>query len=248
MCGMKNVLVLTFSLISALGFSQTKKSVQKKTPIKKNVTKAEMPVVNDSVAVLIPFKSEGKFGFRNQKGKVVIKPQFSNVGFFTEDCNLLNSSNEKVRKFGGKKFASVRLEGVDFRIDQQGKKVYQFKDADLGKCDNGFKKQYFHGYMKNGFYGIIEDAKFENPEDYRQYRIYPQYHYVHVLEGDDLRNPMIIASVNDRFGIIDVNNKVILPFDYLGIKPNYSWKLARLFEVTQDGKNYFYVDEKGRKY
>ena len=62
----------------------------------------------------------------------------------------------------------------------------------------------FHAYFKKGFYGIIEDEKFKNPEDYRHYQIYPQYQYLHILEGDDLKNPMIIASLNNRFGVIDI--------------------------------------------
>jgi hypothetical protein len=33
----------------------------------------------------------------------------------------------------------------------------------------------FSGYTMNGFYGIIEKAKFENPYDYKQFKIYPQY-------------------------------------------------------------------------
>lgn len=59
---------------------------------------------------------------------------------------------------------------------------------------------------------------------------------------------MIIASANNRFGVIDVYNNVVIPFEYTDIKRNYSWKLGRLFEVTKDGSNYFYVDNKNRKY
>ncbi len=247
---MKRMFQFVFSLFCMVAFAQTGKANSGKIYAKKTVAQSnpDLVKINDSVAALIPFRQQGNFGFKNQKGKVIIKPVYSNVGFFTEDCNLLSSPNEKVRKFGSSKYASVRADGIDFRIDQRGKRVYRFKDSDLGKCENGFKKQLFHGYMKNGFYGIIEDSVFENPEDYRQYRIYPQYQYVHILEGDDLNNPMIIASHNNRFGIIDVNNKIIVPFDYADIKPNYSWKLARLFQVSKDGKEYYYVDSRNRAY
>ena len=97
-------------------------------------------------------------------------------------------------------------------------------------------------------YGIIEDSKFENPGDYRQYTIYPQYDYLHILEGDDLKNPMIIASHQNKFGVIDVHNKVIIPFEDSDIKRNFSWKLSRLFEVTKDGKNYYYIDINNKGY
>lgn len=234
---------------------------QKKKPISKTVVKSKTTLkktippisdhlkkINDSVADLIPIKVERKFGFINQSGKIIIKPEYSNVGFFTEDCNLLNSPNEKTRKFGSSDYASVRFNDIDFRINKAGKRVYQFKKTDLGTCNSKFITQLFHAYILNKTYGIIEDSKFENPGDYRQFTIYPQYEYLYILEGDDLKNPMIIAVKDEKFGVIDIHQNVIIPFIYHDIKRNFSWKLARLFEVTTDGNNYFYVDDKNKAY
>ena len=251
----KNILALLFLSLSMIVFAQ-KKSITKKAPVKKSIVKKpiapkvnlDLIKINDSIPTLIPFKKEGKSGFINQKGKVIIPPVYSNVGFFTEDCNLLNSPNSKVKKFGSKKYASVRLGEEDYRIDMAGKRVFQFKDADLGKCPLEFKSQLFHAYIMNKYYGIIEDSKFRDASDYRQFTIYPQFEYLHILEGDDLKNPMIIAVKNNKFGIIDVDNKVIIPFIYEDIKRNYSWKLGRLFEVTTDGDNYFYIDLDNKAY
>lgn len=247
---MKHTLTILFLSFSFLFYSQSKKTPGKKAPTKKAVSlySLDLKKINDSIPALIPQKREGTFGFINQKGKLMIKNAYSNVGFFTEDCNLLNSPTEKVRKYGSSKYASVRINDVDYRIDQFGKRVYQFKTEDLGKCDLEFKSQLFHAYIMNSAYGIIEDSKFENPGDYRQFTIYPQYEYLHIMEGDDLKNPMIIASKNNKFGVIDINQKVIIPFEYVDIKRNYSWKLARLFEVTRDGKNYYYVDADNKAY
>ena len=251
----KNFLTFLLLSFSVIVFAQ-KKAITKKVVVKKSlVKKSTIPKVNldlikinDSIPALIPYKKDGKSGFINQKGKVIIPPVYSNVGFFTDDCNLLNSSNIKVKKFGSKKYASVRLNEEDYRIDMAGKRVYQFKDTDIGKCPLEFKSQLFHAYIMNKYYGIIEDSKFRDASDYRQFTIYPQFEYLHILEGDDLKNPMIIAVKNDKFGIIDVNNKVIIPFIYEDIKRNYSWKLGRLFEVTTDGDNYFYVDVDNKAY
>lgn len=252
---MKNVLslfLISFSiLLSAQKKAIPKKPVIKKTTVKKAVVAKPNPdliKINDSIPVLIPQKIDGKFGFMNQKSKPIIKPEYSNVGFFAEDCNLLNSANKNVQKFGSKNYASVRLNEEDYRIDMTGNRVYHFKSEDLGKCTPEFKAQLFHGYVLNNSYGIIEDAKFENPGDYRQFTIYPQYEYLHILEGDDLKNPMIIANKEGKFGIIDVKNRIIVPFEYTDIKRNYSWKLARLFDVTKDGKNYYYIDINNRSY
>lgn len=235
-------------------FAQTKVPVKKKAmTAQKTVSQVVKPVldvakINDSIPALIPQKKDGKYGFINQKGKVIIPHQYSNVGFFYEDCTLLNSPNKTLKKFGSGKYASVRLGEDDFRIDQAGKRVYKYKTGDLGKCPPEFKKQLFHSYIQNGYYGIIEDSKFENAADYRQYQIYPQYQYLHIMEGDDVENPMIVASYNDLFGVIDKNNRVIIPFEYADIKRNLSWKIGRLFEVTKDNRNYFFVDDKNHRY
>ncbi len=244
------ILLLSFSLII---FAQkklgTKKAIAKRTTVRKPVViNLDLIKLNDSIPALIPFKKEGKSGFMNQRGKVIIQPIYSNVGFFAEDCNLLQSPKEKVKKFGSKDYASVRLDNEDFRIDFNGRRVYHFKNEDLGKCSLQYKAQLFHAYILNNAYGIIEDSKFENPGDYRQFTIYPQFEYLFILEGDDLKNPMIIASQNNKFGIIDVNNKIIIPFEYTDIKRNYSWKLGRLFEVTKDGHNTFYIDLNNKVY
>ena len=135
---MKKVLMLLLLSFTVL-ISAQKKFVKKKTIVKKSLspkTNPDLIKINDSIPALIPQKLDGKFGFINQKGKVVIKHEYSNVGFFTEDCMLLNSPNEKVRKFGSKDYASARLYDVDFRIDQSGKRVYKFKNEDLGNHGN----------------------------------------------------------------------------------------------------------------
>lgn len=252
---MKNILTL-FLLSFSIAIIAQKKTINKKVIVKKSVVKktisplinSDLIKINDSIPPLIPFRKEGKSGFKNQNGKIIIQPIYSNVGFFTEDCNLLNSQNSHVRKFGKKDYASVRFNGEDYRIDFSGKRVYHFKSEDIGTCPPQFKSQLFHAYIMNEKYGIIEDSKFKDATDYRQFTIYPQFDYLFILEGDDLKNPMIIAVKNDKFGIIDVNGKVIIPFEYEDIKRNFSWKLGRLFEVTNDGENYFFIDAENKPY
>lgn len=255
MMNMKNILNILCVFISISIFSQTK-SVKKsgvRTTIKKAPVKAkpnpDLVVINKDLPVLIPKKKGDQFGYVNQNGKFIIPPEYHIAVFFYEDCNLLNSPNQKVRKFGSGNYATVEKDMISYRIDQSGKRVYQFKDADLGKCKfEEYKQQLFQAYILNGFYGIIEKSKFVNAADYRQYQIYPQYQYLYILEGDDVADPMIVASNNDKFGVIDVNNKVIIPFEYSNIKRNFSWKLGKMFEVTKDGKNYYYVDANNKTY
>ena len=205
-------------------------------------------IPNDSIAVLIPFNKLGKFGYIDQTRKIIIPAIYTNVGFFTEDCNLLNSPQKEVIKFGAAHYASVRLKGIDYRIDRLGKRVYTYSAGDLGKCTSVFRPQLFQAYIVNNKYGLIEAGKYSGSAGKWSFKINPQYDYVHIMEGDDLHNPMIIAVKNNKFGVVDINNTVIIPFEYDDIKRNYSWKLARLFEVTKNGKAYYHVDRSNRAY
>lgn len=259
MVNMKNILIVLCVFTSVFAFSQSK-SVKKipvkkvaKTPIQKgtstNKPNPDLVVINKDLPVLIPKKKGDQFGYVNQNGKFIIQPEYHIAVFFYEDCNLLNSPNEKIRKFGTKDYATVEKNMISYRIDQSGKRVYQFKESDFGKCKfEEYKQQLFQAYILNGFYGIIEKSKFVNAADYRQFQIYPQYQYLFILEGDNVANPMIVASNNDKFGIIDVNNKIIVPFEYANIKRNFSWKLGKMFEVTKDGSNYYYIDANNKTY
>lgn len=230
---------LFFSLISLSFFSQNTAD-ENLSAIISNANSKNTKAVAD----LIPKKSKGLYGFINQNSKMMIQPKYSNVGFFTEDCTLINSPKTSVKKFGSADYASAIRAGKEVRIDKNGKTVYEVKKADLGKCTNTFVKQVYYGFSENGVFGI---RKSENT-DRKNIQILPQYQLVHIMEGDDLENPMIIVVKNDLFGIVDKNNNVIVPIIYSDIKRNFSWKLAGLFEVTKDGKNYFYVDVKNNRY
>ena len=256
---MKNAVQILCLFISISVFSQTK--AVKKIPVK-NIAKPtsagipqkpksgqDLPVLHEELPLLIPKKQNGNFGYVNQKGKFIIRPEYHIAVFFYEDCNLLNSPDEKLRKFGTADYATVEKNEISYRIDQRGKRVYQYKQADLGKCIyNDYVQQLFQGYTMNGFFGLIEKSTFKDAQDYRQFKIYPQYDYLFILEGDDVANPMIIASKNNTFGVVDANNNIIIPFEYADIKRNFSWKLGRMFEVSKDGKNYFYIDQRNKAY
>ncbi|KQT24705.1 hypothetical protein ASG22_12005 [Chryseobacterium sp. Leaf405] len=257
------IMKITFNFlclfISIFVFSQSKavkkqlvknvsKSISKNTSVQQK-NNNDLPVINEELPVLIPKKRNGNFGYVNQKGKFIIQPEYHIAVFFYEDCNLLNSPNQKVRKFGSAEYATVEKNEISYRVDKQGKRVYEFKKSDLGQCAHKeYVKQLFQGYVMNGFYGIIEKATFKNPADYKQFQIYPQYEYLFILEGDDVSNPMIVATKNDMFGVIDKNNNIIIPFEYVDIKRNFSWKLGKMFEVSKDGKNYYYVDSQNKTY
>ena len=200
------------------------------------------------VASLIPFQQKGKYGFKDQNGSIAIPIVYNNVCFFAEECRILNSPNESIRKFGSSDYASVQLGNNQYRIDKDGNKVYTFKDDDLGKCISNYQKQHYLAYIVNGKYGLIEYDKYTEDEHQQEFKIQPEYDMIHVLEGNDLENPMLIAGKGNKFGIIDINNNIIVPFDYADIKRNYSWKLASLFEVSKDGHRFYYIDNQNKVY
>lgn len=253
---MKKLINIFFILLSFSLFAQYNGLKKKGLPVgktlpkqaKKQKTEENLTVINENVPLLIPQKKSEKFGYINQSGQFIIKPEYHIAMFFAEDCNLANSANQKVRKFGSSEYATVEKNKTTYRIDKSGKRVYQYKDSDLAVCRNEFKKQLFHAYIIKGLYGVVEDAVFKNPSDPKQFKIYPEYEYLYIMEGNELTYPMIVVTRKDKFGVIDINNKIIIPFDYDDIKRNYSWKLGRMFEVTKDGTNYYYIDANNHAY
>lgn len=105
----------------------------------------------------------------------------------------------------------------------------------------------YETYERNGKYGLAlrnytGDSRFTNVI------ILSSYQYLYILEGRDVHQPMIIAVQNDKFGIITKDNQVVIPFEYEDIKKNMSWKEAHLFEVSKNGRNYFFLDKEGNSY
>lgn len=231
---MKNFLVF-ISLLSTLFFSA------------QMIGSVEDSVSVNKIPGLIPQKINGKFGYVNHKRQFVISPKFGLAMFYNEDCNLLNSLNKKAQKFGTKDFATVELNDEAYRINKSGKTVYKYVKKDLAKCPAEYKVQKYKAYIMQGFYGIVDKDSI-NEADFRDFVIYPQYQRLHVMEGDDINNPMIVAVYNNKFGVITKTGKIVIPFIYNDIKLNYSWKLGKMFEVSVDNKEYFYVDENNVAY
>lgn len=200
----------------------------------------------DLLPSLIPQKIDQKSGYINQNGKMVITPEYHIAMFFSEDCNLLNSPNKKARVFGSADYATVEKNKISYRINKKGTRVYQYKKSDLGVCSQPYEMHKYKAFTLNGMYGLVSKDSIDLG-GYKDFDIYPQYQMLYVLESDR-ENPMMIAVRNNKFGIVDKQNKVIIPFVYADIKMNLSWKTAHLFEVSKDGKNYLYVDKNNKAY
>ena len=246
----KHLLFLALAFNFNLGYSQTRKRTHKKVKAvaKPTFSAKDYEKLNDSIPALIMKRENAKIGFVNQKGKWIVKPEYNFGNFFFEDCHLQNSPNSKIRKYGSANYASVTIGEKDFRIDKTGKRVYQFKNEDLGECTSTYQAPKFYGYNYRGFYGVVNDKNFSTPEQSQTFTIYPQYTELFILESKDKNNPMIIAESIGLFGVIDIRNNIIIPFEYENIKKNFSWRIANLFEVTKDGTNYYFIDANNKEY
>lgn len=253
---MKNIYQFLAVLLFSTAFPQSNRVVsapEKQFPgttqfAQMSSSRPDLISLYGDIPLLIPKKQNGKVGYVNQKGQFIIPAEFYIGMFFSEDCNLLNSPNEKVRKYGTKDYATVEKAQIAYRIDAFGKKVYQYKDSDLGKCKNTYIKQKYGAYKDKYLFGLGDNNLYKNSKVTFKFQIVPQYEMLYVLEGNDLENPMVVAVANNKFGVINKDNKIIIPFEYEDIKLNYSWKLGGMFEVSKDGSNYYYVDIRNKKY
>lgn len=195
---------------------------------------------------LIPKSINKKTGYIDQKGNVIIEPQYHIAMFFAEDCNLLNSPKENLRQFGSADFATVEKNQISYRIDRKGKRVYRYKKEDLGKCVSPYESPKYKAFVMNGFYGLVSKGSVDY-KNYKDFEIYPQYQMLYVLDGN-IEDPMIIAVRENKFGIINKKNQIVIPFEYEDIKTNLDWKTASLFQVSKNGRDYFYVDKNNQAY
>lgn len=203
--------------------------------------------VNTEIPQLIPQNINGKYGYVNQNGKIIIAPEYQIAMFFAEDCNLINSKNPKAKQWGSAKYATVDKNGVSYRINKLGKRLYVYQEKDSQPCNKTYVKPSYFAYRMDGNYGLVDrdSAELSQPN---QFFITPEYQYLYVLKSKNDAEPMMIAIKNDKFGIVDIHNNTVIPFIYEDIKTNFSWEIANMFEVSKDGVNYFYVDRNNKSY
>ncbi|NAW51986.1 WG repeat-containing protein [Elizabethkingia argentiflava] len=197
---------------------------------------------------LIPFFKNGKFGYINIFRKVVIPQKFDLALFFKEDCNLLQAADHRLRKFGSMDYATVEINGVAYRINREGKIVYRYRAYDLGRCITEVQIPAYITYEDmTGHYGLAKKDGL-GLADTSQVYIPAQYQYLYVMDSEDIDDPMIIAIRNNKYGVIDKHNNIVIDFKYEDIKKNLSWKEAHLFEVSKDGRRYFFMDKRSNIY
>src|SRR4051794_5255376 len=86
---------------------------------------------------LLPVQQNGKWGYINRSGEIVIKPQFDSAELFADGLALVRYPPQKKPLKPGEKKAEL-VEGIGF-IDQTGKVVLKL-DSPLGLDGDSFSE------------------------------------------------------------------------------------------------------------
>lgn len=140
-----------------------------------------------SAQFLSRFEKNGKYGFRNAAGQIVVKPEYE-------------YATEQVQGLGG-----VRKDGLWAVINQQGKLVTDFRynggviDAKGFDLVTVYRSSGLMGV--NHYYGLVDK--------HGQEIIPPENMVVQVLS-----NELAMVSQRDRFGIVNASGETVLPQQY----------------------------------
>jgi len=116
---------------------------------------------------LLPYLKEGKYGFINFEGRVIIQPEYDYVGFFKEGLSVVSKDNKFgfIDKGNRVKIPLTYENALDFdqgravvelnellgMIDRNGVVVFDFEFEDLGNLSGGLIYA-----SKNGLYGYYD--------------------------------------------------------------------------------------------
>ena len=205
----------------------------------------------------LAFVSSGKqFGFIDETGKLVIKEQFANVSNFSEgyasfledeDWGVINTKGEVViePRFAAPLIfhdglAKFKLERGLFStygfVNTKGDTAIYPKYEKLSDFSNGVcmasKDGSKYGYINTQGEWVIP----ETMEMGAMMKINGEYDF----SDKDFSNGFIAVSKNDKYGLMDINGKMVLDykFDFIG---KYSEGLA----PAKKDSLYGYIDQRG---
>ena len=205
---------------------------------------------------LAPFMDyTDKFGFIDANGNIVIKAQYDNVQYFHEGIAVCTEKNEEynlttyhILNKEGKELFKLTSNDYDYigtyndgflpamkdneivYLDNTGKIVYT-----LCKIEESARENLGVFYCKNGRSVFCEGDMYGLKD--KENNIVLRAKYDMLTYGDD---GIYIAKKGNKFGAIDLTDKVILDFKYDGI-----WKLNKNAFVVINGKTATLINDKG---
>lgn len=156
--------------------------------------------VLDSIDLyLIPFQKEGKIGFINKKGVIVVEPTYDKIkGSFRTMNNYIAAEKDK-------KWTILDYKG-NVMIDYVNHIIFPGYDCPLASIQNQSKSKVINVITKE----IIVDSKYDFIDGFR-------YGYARVRIGDNLKG---------KWGIINEMGKLVLPTQYAAVYPFYDYPSA----------------------
>ena len=198
--------------------------------------------INEKSETLYPVFVNGKYGYVNSHGEIVIKPQFDKANKFQNGLGLVTIEAKNISDTPGHYDYIMGKQGY---VDKTGKfvippgKYYLAEDFSEGLAGvgvNDCKKDYCYGYIDTTGKVVIEP----------QFQTVGEFH-----EGTaDVRMP------NDKWGVIDKTGKFIIPPIYDGVFPFFESvgialidsnpKNLKLSEMKVSKVQSLFFDKKGR--
>ncbi|MDP2388485.1 MAG: WG repeat-containing protein [Bacteroidota bacterium] len=172
---------------------------------------------------LMSVRIDGKIGLRTLLGTEVLRPVFDSLVI---DRLIVAQKNDSMFFYEpGKLLKSIpKKKGANYAVDGG----YLFSPFYIYEYYAGSSKTFFlYNPYKNN---ILNTSMYEDV-------------FLFDIQNG---NYLLTAKKNNKYGVIDLNNKVILPFEYeyisLGLMEDY-WSGGRFFVVTKNGKTGFINSE-----
>ena len=170
--------------------------------------------VLDSIGLfLIPFQKEGKIGFINKEGEIVVEPTYDKIiGNFRSKDNFIAVCKDK-------KWSVIDFEGKEM-INYVNHIIIPGYDCHLASIQNQSKSKVINVLTKE----VIVDSQYDFIDGFR-------YGYARVRIGD---------NINGKWGIINQSGKLILPTIYAAVYSFYDFpKNTTVLKLFKDSDELF---------
>lgn len=199
---------------------------------------------------IIPYKAGDKWGYIDREGKIVINPQFNSATVFIDGLALVQSADNKYGYIGvdGKyrikptyKSALPFSEGLACVVPENGKPQFIDEKGNLKFTVNTGE---FCGSFFEGLACIKVDGKYGFIDKTGKIKINTQFFSASLNFSDKLAAVGIVKEDKGaiQFGFINDNGELVINYQFKRIDSQFIDGLA----LVWDGKNYGYIDKKGK--
>ena len=173
---------------------------------------------------LIPYRKGNLWGYCDSSKKIIIKPQFQEVGFFKAKNNIVS--------------AEGKINDKDIMIFQDGSYVENTRGMYVISLMGGSFQAPFVRYTTDSSFIFGKKHGFEYNSYTQQIRISPAYSFCHGVFSSKSGKEfyaVVTRKETGKAGIVDSKGNIVLPFEY---------KYLRLI----DSEKQVLIAKKGRKY